>query len=200
MLKPEDYLICGEKTELGENVKRLASCVNGNDSVDTIKRIMYLMSQKIPMERSSDSSQKFKRSAEEIIQDKARNGCCDSSTLFVALCRAKGIPAVQIITAYLPALKRKDFSKGHFFSGCYLRESNSWVWLDSDKKIDSMDDVVLHPLDTSRECIDKNYYAFAYARDYSEFEINGVRIDSIHNMNEIHRKIGQEYFDEERQK
>ena len=185
----EYYLEGGSRTKVGENVQKLASLISGNSSEETISQIMYIMNAKIPMQRNDRNSKKFKRTAEEIIQDRERNGCCDSSTLFVSLCRAKGIPAVQIITLHIPSAKKKDFSQGHFFSGCYLKEKGEWVWLDSDKKIQNMNEVRLHKLDPSTNIIDKNYYIFSYEKDYSDFEIDGVHIDSIHNMNEIHRKI-----------
>ena len=91
------YLNSGEKTKIGQNVKKLSEQVNGEHTSDIINSIMYVMIKNVDFDINSENnccdSKKFKRTAEEIIADGYRNGCCDSSTLFVTLCRAKGIPA-----------------------------------------------------------------------------------------------------------
>lgn len=191
---PEYYLESGNKTQAGENVELIASLIKGNSSEEIINQIMYIINSKIPMKRDNRNLKKFRRTAEEIIQDRSRNGCCDSSTLFVSLCRAKEIPAVQIISLHIPSAKKNDFSRGHFFSGCYLKEKEEWVWIDSDKEIENIKEVVLHKWDTKSNIIDKNYYVFACERDYSEFEIDGIHINSIYNMNEIQKKIFERDF------
>ncbi len=189
------YLTSGEKTIINENVEKLASCIHAKSSTDTIREIMYLMNKRIPMNRNHSDSAKFKRSAEEIISDKSRNGCCDSCTLFTALCRAKGIPTMQVITADMRALKKGDYSRGHFFSACFLKESNEWVWVDSDKDIQDMSEVQLHRFNPYDEFIDKNYLIFAKTRDYSDFKLSGCRIDSISSMNKIHKMVYEDYLE-----
>lgn len=195
MLDKEYFLTSGEKTQSGINVKKLASCIEADDTKETIKQIMYIMAHKIPLVSNSQSNEKFKRSAEQIIINRNRNGCCDSSTLFVSLCREKGIPAVQIITAKMSALRKGDFSRGHFFSGYFIKESNNWEIIDSnvDKK-DLNKGFKIFDYDPNSEFISEDYYIFAHVRDFSDFEINGIKIDSIKAMNKIHRIIYDEYI------
>lgn len=195
---PEYYLKSGDRTQIGENVLKLASIIDGENSEEIIKKIMYIMNAKVLMKRDSKSPQKFKRSAEQILQDKLRNGCCDSSTLFVTLCRAKGIPAVQIITANMTALKNGDFSTGHFFSGCYIKEKEYWVWLNSDREVTDMSQVTLHRFNPNAEFLDKEDYIFACELDYSDFKIDGIRLNSTENANKIHRKIYEKYLEKGR--
>lgn len=203
------YLESGKKTNIGPNVMKLAELVHGNNTREIINSIMHIIITQIPFDDStsekkkfnSHDSKKFKRSAEEIICDKYRNGCCDSSTLFVALCRAKGIPSAQIITVNINAIEeRNNFGEGHFFSAYYNKERNHWVVIDTHKKQRDLDNNnICHNLHKQEllpdmRFLDNKFYIFACVRDYSEFCINGIRIDSIHNMNLIHRYIYREYL------
>lgn len=74
--------------------------------------------------------------------------------------RAKGIPAVQIITANVNALNQGDFTKGHFFSGCFFRETNEWFFIDSNKSSADLKNVVrLYSFDpNSKFILDNKYY------------------------------------------
>lgn len=196
-----DFLSSGDKTFVGRNVKAMASCIHDGPSRDKIREIMYLMNQRVPLVTNSSTEEKFNRTAEDILQGdlRHRNGCCDSSTLFVALCRAKGIPAMQVITLDLDSVEKKhNFSTGHFFSACFIVEEGDWVWLDSNRRSKSIDDVTFHPFDRNMDRIDERYLIFAKVRDYSDFELDGLRIDSIPNMIRIHQKVYEKYKGQER--
>lgn len=112
---PNYYLEGGNRTKVSDRVEKLANEVEGDNFEEIIKKIMVVMNQKVHMVREHRSKVKFKRSSEEIVSEGNRNGCGDSSTLFVSLCRAKGIPAVQIITLHIPSVINNDLSYGHFF-------------------------------------------------------------------------------------
>ena len=207
MLKGKEnsyYLICGEKTKIGQNVKKLAEQVNGEHTSDIINNIMCVMIKNVDFDINNKNncrdSNKFKRTAEEIIADGYRNGCCDSSTLFVALCRAKGIPAAQIITANIKAIETKhDYGVGHFYSAYYNKERNDWVVIDSHKIKNDIDkNGICHGLKKrellpNMQFIGDTDFIFACVRDYSEFSIRNLKIDSIESMNEIHRCVYQYY-------
>lgn len=63
------------------------------------------------------------------------------------------------------------------------------------KKINGYGLIKINDWDLSSNIIDRNYYIFAVKRDYSDFEITDTeenkvyKIDSISNMNIIHRLI-----------
>ena len=202
-INEKDFLESGSRTQVGEKIngliKDIAAHMEGKSTEEVIAEIMEAM-QNVPMERDGRANTKFKRSAEEIATDGFRNGCCDSSTLFVTMCRALAIPAMQIITAKIPALKRGDFSRGHFFSACYIKESNSWKWLDSDKQIKNKRKVHLHDLDESSSVIDNDYYIFALAKDYADLDFDGLKIDSIESMNKVHRKVYEQLSENDEKK
>ena len=199
----EKYLSGGPKTTVGENIKKLAKQINEKNTKDTIESIVKLMDISVPMHRNHKSIKKFKRSAEEIIQDGSRTGCCDSSTLFVSLCRAKGIPAVQIITLNEQALKDGNYLNGHFFAGCYIKEENLWKWLNPDTNETTLNKdgtwrvekkLQLHTFNPNSAYLHPNYLILAIIRDYSEYEFNGIKIDSIENIGKIHKAIYTTYI------
>ncbi len=200
------YLISGGKTKIGKNIKKLAEQVNGENTSDIINNIMYVIIKNVEFDNNFENNcrdqNKFKRTAEEIIEDGYRNGCCDSSTLFVALCRAKGIPAAQIITANIGAIEtRQDYGAGHFYSAYYNKEKNTWVVIDSHKNQTDIDEngicQGLHKRELlpGMQFIRNKDYIFACVRDYSEFRIKKLKIDSIENVHKIHRCVYQYYLE-----
>ena len=207
------YLKSGARTEIGPNVRKLAELIHGKNTGEIVNSIMSVMVDNIKCDTSTEEKthanskdpKKFKRSAEEIITDNYRNGCCDSSTLFVALARAKGIPAAQIITANMADIvKDNDFGSGHFFSAYYNKEKNKWIVIDSHKTDKNLDEnKVCHGLHKcellpNMKFLMQKYYIFACTRDYSEFCLNGTKIDSIKNIHKIHKYVYQDYLRKEK--
>lgn len=200
------YLGSGEKTIIDQNVKTLSEQVNGNSTDDIINSIMCVIVKNVKFdntdEKNSNDIKKFKRSASDIIADGYRNGCCDSSTLFVTLCRAKGIPAAQIITADIGAIESKhDYGVGHFYSAYYNKEKNDWVVIDSHRKQSDIDKNGLcqrlckQKLLPDMKFVRNKDFIFACVRDYSDFSIGNLKIDSIKNMHKIHQCVFQLYKD-----
>ena len=191
---PGYYLTSGERTKVTPVIENLASRVSGKSEEEVAKDLLVKMNLATKrLKEAGNDKRKFKRSAEEILISGERTGCTDSSTLFTALCRSRGIPAMQIVTLMVPnAIENPDsFSDGHFFTACFLKnekEIGQWKFVDSDSGKTTIDDITFHKLNLNDRNITKRFYAFAYSRDYSEIENDGVRIDSIHNMLELQRK------------
>lgn len=189
----EKYLESGNRTEVTDKIKKVTETINGRNDGMTVREILVWMNQNTVRLRNLSDSRKFKRTADEILKSKERTGCCDSSTLFTALARSKGIPTMQVITLNKEWGKRiakgeaADLS-GHYFTACYLQDitgKSDWVLIDSDRSVQDVRDVRFYKLNKEDRNIDKNLYAFAYTRDYSDIEFNGMKIDSIKNMIKI---------------
>lgn len=189
----EKYLESGNRTEVTDQIKKVAETINGRTDGMTVREILVWMNQNTARLHNLGDSKKFKRTADEILKSKERTGCCDSSTLFTALARSKGIPAMQIITLNKEWAKKiakgeeADLA-GHYFTACYLQDitgKSDWILIDSDRSVQDVRDVRFYKLNKEDRNIDRNFYAFAYTRDYSDIEFNGMKIDSIRNMIKI---------------
>lgn len=162
-----------------------------------VRNILLWINQNTLRLHDSKDKRKFKRSADEILSSKERTGCCDSATFFVALARAKNIPCMQIITldkSWGERVKNNEknlATDGHFFVGCYLRDTlgnAKWNLIDTDKKVQDVRDVDIRALSLESRNITKRLYAFAYTRDYSDIVLDGKRIDSIGKMTDIQKE------------
>lgn len=154
-----------------------------------VRKIIYWMQQKTERLTNGSDKRKFKRSSKEILESGERTGCCDSCTLFTSLAREFGIPTMQIITL------RKDWGKntdeglepetaGHYFAAVYLKDNkgkDSWYLIDPDRNVSAPDKVEFRPLSISDRHIGKEYYSFAYVKDYYD----DLGIDSIAKMADI---------------
>ena len=75
-----------------------------------------------------------------------------------------------------------------------VKEKEKWIWLDSDfsgkdkSKLDSDD------FNPSSKYINKHFYIFGIERDYSEFGMDGIKIDSIPHMIDIHMKVYEKFL------
>ena len=188
------YLTSGPRTEVTPIIKSLSSRVEGTSEEEVAKDLLIKMNKATKrLKNVAGDERKFKRSAEEILISGERTGCCDSSTLYTALCRSRGIPALQVITIFVPeALEKPErFTTGHFYTACFIKDSKEngeWKVVDSDKCQITEDEIEFHKLYPNNRNITKRYYAIAYSRDYSETGIDGIKIDSIHNMLEVQRR------------
>ena len=187
------YLQSGERTKVTDEIKEVSEKIKGQTGGVLIRNILVWMHQNTSRLQNSRDSRKFKRTAFDIFDSRDCAGCCDSSTLFTALARSKNIPTMQIITLSKEWGRRLDIREkleheGHYFVACYLSdamEKYDWVLIDPDRNIRDVRDVRLSRLNKENRNIDKDYYAFAYIRDYSDMVYNGIKIDSIENMIKI---------------
>ena len=187
------YLKSGERTEVTEYIREAVEQVQGDTDGLLVRNLLVWMNQNTERIHNSKDRRKFTRTAEEILLSGERTGCCDSSTLFTALARSKNIPAMQIITLgkdWVKKLDRREETKteSHYFTACYIRnvaDDGEWVLIDSDKPVLDARDVNLTKLKLEDRNLDRKFYAFAYARDYSDIEVDGTKIDSIENMRKI---------------
>ena len=189
------YLVSDKRTEVTEGIRNIASQINGDTDGITIRNILLWINQNTIRLHDGRDHRKFKRSADEILDSRERTGCCDSSTLFTAIARAKGIPTMQILTfdkEWGEKLDRGEHAgtEGHFYVGCYLKDVNgngSWVLIDSDAPIRDIRDVNIRKLNTDSRNISRRRYSFAYTNDYSNIDVDGLKIDSISAMAKIQR-------------
>lgn len=196
---PKKYLEAGEMTQLNDSITKLAQSVRSTSNAQTtgqiVRKLLVLMNEKTRRLNDSKDTRKFKRTAAEILESGERTGCCDSSTLFVALARAAGIPAMQVITLNTNEAKESEANNslihsGHFFTACYLTDisgNSTWNIIDSNRDVYYPEDVRFLKLNTNDRNITNRYYAFAYANDFREIGIDGLKIDSIPNMAEIQK-------------
>lgn len=189
----EKYLQSGNRTEITDKIRKISKTIDGASDGILVKKILVWINQNTIRLNSSNNPRKFKRTATEILESRERTGCCDSSTLFTALARSKGIPTMQIITFCVDWAKnlisgKKVETSGHFFTSCYLKDAHGksdWVLIDSDQPTQNIKDIRLQILNRNNRNIRNNYYAFAYVNDYSNISFNELKIDSIANMGRI---------------
>lgn len=205
LIKPEfenieKYLNNGEMTSITERIINVTENINGKTDGIIVRKILLWMSQNTMRLRNGQrDSRKFRRTADEILLSRERNGCCDSATLFTALARSKQIPTMQIITLKKSWGEKIDKgiptgTEGHYFVACYLKDLTGkakWTLIDSDRLVTDIIDVRLSNLNTEDRNIN-SYYAFAYVNDFRDIDINGRKIDSIENMKIIQEEAYKE--------
>ena len=205
---PEKYLRAGKMTDHNnQEVQEAAREISGINTEDLVRAIVVYMNKNISMIRNGRDNRKFKRSAEDLmkkylvngVMQKYRNGCCDSSTLFVALARAKGISAMQIISVDEDVARKysgteRKITEGHFLAAVFSSEDGRWYLVDPDKdSAKKKEDVPYKKLDLEDRNLPAYRYGFAYVADFSEVELRGKRIDSVDSMGEIQRGIYQKF-------
>ena len=177
------YLQFGNRTDCSKEIIEIAQSINEPTDGLTVRKILLWINQNTVRIHDEKDERKFKRSSTEILESGERTGCCDSSTLFTSIARCKGIPTMQIVTI------NKDTGRdGHFYVASYLKDTEKigrWILIDTDVPIKDIRDVRLGTLDLDDRNISKRRYAYAYTEDYSNIELDGIRIDSIQNMNKL---------------
>lgn len=177
------YLQFGNRTDCSKEIIEIAQSINEPIDGLTVRKILLWINQNTVRIHDEKDERKFKRSSTEILESGERTGCCDSSTLFTSIARCKGIPTMQIVTI------NKDTGRdGHFYVASYLKGTEKigrWILIDTDVPIKDIRDVRLGTLDLDDRNISKRRYAYAYTEDYSNIELDGIRIDSIQNMNKL---------------
>ena len=177
------YLQFGNRTDCSKEIIEIAQSINEPTDGLTVRKILLWINQNIERIHDEKDERKFKRSSTEILESGERTGCCDSSTLFTSIARCKGMPTMQIVTI------NKDTGRdGHFYVASYLKGTEKigrWILIDTDVPIKDIRDVRLGTLDLDDRNISKRRYAYAYTEDYSNIELDGIRIDSIQNMNKL---------------
>ena len=193
----EYYLGEGQLTKQTEFIKYVASKIEGETDAEKIKNLILWMNKKIVRKYGQKDPKKFNKTAEEILESKERTGCSDSAVLFSTLARAMGIPTMQVVTFDkdwaddIIKDKTPNSTRGHFFVASYIKDIygvENWVIIDSDKPVNKKEEIKLRILDKDNRNITNNNYAFAYARDFRDFEVDGKKIDSVQNMKYIQTK------------
>ena len=181
------YLQFGNRTDCSKEIIEIAQSINEPTDGLTVRKILLWINQNTVRIHDEKDERKFKRSSTEILESRERTGCCESSTLFTSIARCKGIPTMQIVTI------NKDTGRdGHFYVASYLKDTEKigrWILIDTDVPIKDIRDVRLGALDLDDRNISKRRYAYAYTEDYSNIELDGIRIDSIQNMNKLQNSV-----------
>lgn len=181
------YLQFGNRTDCSKEIIEIAQSINEPTDGLTVRKILLWINQNTVRIHDEKDERKFKRSSTEILESGERTGCCDSSTLFTSIARCKGMPTMQIVTI------NKDTGRdGHFYVASYLKDTEKigrWILIDTDVPIKDIRDVRLGDLDLDDRNISKRRYAYAYTEDYSNIELDGIRIDSIQNMNKLQNSV-----------
>lgn len=208
---PEYYLTSGERTKVTPAIQEFADAVQGETDIEIAKELLLrihrnLMSSTRIIEKlkgltkTEDKARKllslvkFKRSSDEILKSGYLSGCCDYSTLYTALARARGIPAMQVITILdQNAFQHPNLcNEGHYFTAVYLRDEDgkNGAWRIIDTVRGNRIDENICPLKLEdRNIVNLDgikFYAIAYARDYSDIVVRDQgkerKIDCTNNM------------------
>lgn len=115
----QKYLAEGQQTKITGEIKKLARSFK-NESLELVIEILGWMKNNFRFKK--DDSIAFSRTAKEIIKSKFHTGCQDLGIVFVALLRAKGIPA-----SYIQAKKKAGKFQGHVFSRVFLDDKIYFV-------------------------------------------------------------------------
>ena len=185
------YLESGTRTQITDVLKKLSEQIHGNTDGMLVRNILVWIHENTIRLHDGSDPRKFKRTASEILLSGERTGCCDSSTLFAALARSKGIPTMQIITLskkWGTAIDNgiKLPTSGHYFVASYLTDvvgNSKWILIDSDRTVRDTREVNFVGLDLQNRNIG-DLYAFAYVKDYYD----DLHIDSIKSINDIQLK------------
>ena len=162
MRTPEDYLQSGKYTEIGPHVRELAESLPDERFIDSA---VYYIGCKLRKEEGKHEFRAF--TADELIRKHRRNSCSEAALVFIALARAKGIPARYIETVRTDLLSmpgRQDVLEGHIFVELYI--DGNWVAYDPVVgKVDVRNDEYRIPFG------DKEWYTrIAHGLDFSKLE------------------------------
>lgn len=191
------YLGEGELTKKTDFIKLVASKIEGNSDEEKIKNLLVWMNLNVKRKFGIKDSKKFDKTAEEILISKERTGCSDSAVLFSTIVRAMGIPAMQILTFdkdWGVKLDKGEDTKGvfgHFYVGVFITDKDGnkrWKVIDSDNPSTDINKISVNNLRKDNRNISKRRYAFAYVRDFRDFEVDGRKLDSEHSMKYIQTK------------
>lgn len=191
------YLGDGTLTSQTDFIKLVASKIEGKTDEEKLVNLLLWMNSNVVRKKGVKDSNKFNKTAEEILLSKERTGCSDSAVLFSTIVRAMGIPAMQIITFDKDWGEKLDKGEktggvfGHFYVAAFVKDNkgnSSWKLIDSDNPTLDKDKVDIRYLKRDNRNISKRRYAFAYVRDFRDFEIDGRKLDSEHNMKYIQTK------------
>ena len=209
--KPEYYLTSGERTKVTPAIQEFADSVSGVTDEEIALNLLKSIHKnfmtpgqiKRKMEEVTKSEKeaqkllnlfKFKRSADKILKSGYLTGCCDYSTLYTALARARGIPAMQVITVLdQDGLQNPDSnSVGHYFTAVYIRnkegKNGEWRIIDTARVVRNDENVCPLKIE-DRNIVNQDgdqFYAIAYTRDYSDIVVKEQdterKINNVKNM------------------
>ena len=193
---PEYYLTSGPRTKITPEVQELANKAQGRNDKEIALDLLRVMNETTPYSSKylEIDPRDFKKSADEILREGTRTGCFDSATLYTTLLRARGIPAMQIITFNVPeAVKdRYWFRTGYFFVAAFLKdEEGKGSWQITKPHVGNysfaLNRVNFRPFNLDDRNIDDEEYAYAYTRDYSEVDYKGRFINSKQRIFDLSR-------------
>lgn len=130
-MNPNHYLQSGKQTKITERIFAITADFN-SDGFDLIFEILGWLHKNIKLKEDSEYKSTFfrQRTAEQIIEDGYATGCTDYALVFIALVRAKQIPAKYIEAISQEWIDNPDpeHLRGHVFSEVFL--DNKWYVVD----------------------------------------------------------------------
>ncbi len=115
------------QVKITDEIKRIASGLKGQSGRETAMNIIKWIKENLKLKKASELPNPAllfrRRTADQIIRDGFVTGCADATIVFLALCRALGIPAIY---CELAVPEKGHF--GHVWAKCFL--DNAWVDVD----------------------------------------------------------------------
>ena len=190
----EYYLTSGQRTDVTERISELSKEALGNTDLEIAMSMIDVMNEKTEFSRLSGEGEltKFQKSADYILKNKLRTSVVDSATLYTALLRARGIPAMQIMTMCVPDAVRDPelFWYGYMYVAAYLKEKDGkgeWQVVDPNIGKTRFPWHHFNKLDLENRNIEPSEYAYAYTRDYSDIDYLGRKLTSERMYRELQR-------------
>ena len=125
------YLKSGKQTQITPLLEKTASSFRKRE-FELILEILDWVKNNLKKSSSSEKKDLLfrKRTSDEIVKSKIATGCTDYALVFIALIRAKKIPAKYIEAIWLKWLDKRDeqYIEGHVFVECFI--NNKWYIID----------------------------------------------------------------------
>lgn len=169
------YLKEGKQTQITKNLKEISNSLEGRDLEYIGSALEWIKGNISKIPKNIVKNDVFRRrTADEIIKDSYASGCTDYALVFIALCRAKKIPAKYIEAIKCSWLKDSNSStiNGHIFAECFINDS--WIQIDPQRG-------TIH--------IKKNYNGFEiYGEGLDSWDLGITDFDSLKKKFERYKK------------
>lgn len=130
-MKREKYLQSGKLTEITPSIKILSKSFNSEGLEFAFDAIRWIKENLVENRNVSNKHTNI-RSAQKILEDKEIAGCTEYTLIFIALMRAKGIPAKYIEGIWEGWLNSEEtYIRGHVIAEILI--SNKHYFVDTDR-------------------------------------------------------------------
>ncbi len=206
------YLLEGEQTQVTSVIQDIANSIQtGITDRETVENILDWTSRELYCSKSeSDAIRaqvgRYGRTAEDVVLSGCACGCTDYTHAFVAIARAKGIPATVLETIserWLSSMvQNQQWDSevyGHFYSEVYLEDEEKWDIVDPTKGwFTAWDEqYVLGPIPPAWNDLNE-YYSDASGVGGAKYLVFERALDSwnygIHSEDDFKKSVSRRYF------